>query len=248
MSDEQLWRRYQAQIDALRDLPLNFELDRRHEYTAANGWHIDDYEADLPFEPPGAPLPGGPWEIAREMLREYRFPDPSIITGIFYPDRPLEDRVMLLRARFLWITFYFGVRVGGVVDNTVDGPLGRERRWGFNYQTLQGHFERGQMDFTVVKALDTGRVVFRIHAFSRAATISNLLYRIGFRLFGRWLQRRFARRSLARMQMLVRERLTTAQPAAQPVADESPPVRPAGVEPAAAAKLDEVQETMRDEG
>ncbi|RZK22513.1 MAG: DUF1990 family protein, partial [Hymenobacter sp.] len=30
--------------------------------------------------------------------------------------------------------------------------------WGYGYRTLQGHFERGQIDFSVHKNLTTGAV------------------------------------------------------------------------------------------
>jgi hypothetical protein len=202
-----LYEQYKKQIEALAVLKLNFDLERRHEYTEANGWHIDSYAVDLPAEPPGPPLPDGSWAATKQVLMEYRFPDPRIVTGIYAPDQPFDKRVMLLRARFLWMNFFFGVRIGGVVDQTVPDEEGPKTVWGFNYQTLEGHFERGQMDFAVTKWLETGRVAFTIHAFSQAAQIRNIFYRIGFRLFGRGLQRRFARSALARVHSLVVEQL-----------------------------------------
>jgi hypothetical protein len=204
-----LYEQYRAQLEALAALKLNFDLERRHEYTEANGWHIDSYAVDLPPEPPGPPLPNGSWAATKRVVMEYRFPDPRIVTGIFAPDQPLDKRVMLLRARFLCFNFFFGVRIGGVVDQTVPDEAGPKHVWGFNYQTLEGHFERGQMDFAVTKWLESGRVAFTIHAFSQAAPIANIFYRIGFRLFGRGLQRRFARRALARVQELVAEELAS---------------------------------------
>lgn len=239
MNNQPLWETYRTQIDALVDRPVNFDLNQREQYTEANGWHIDSYQADLPPEAPGEPVPNGSWEIARQMMREYRFPDPSIITGIYYPDRPLEKRVMLLRGRFLWFTFLFGVRIGGVVDEVRETKDGPERVWGFNYQTLEGHFERGQMDFEVVKWLHTGQVGFHIHAFSQAATIKNPFYRLGFRLFGRGLQRRFAHRSLERMQELVKQGLTKGIDEARHEV-ESPTVRPASAEEKTDEKIKEV--------
>jgi hypothetical protein len=236
-----LWEQYRAQIDALSGAEPNFDLERRHEYSRANGWHIDDYDGELPAEPPGPPVAGGSWEVACTMVREYRFPDPSLITGIFYPDRPLDQRVMLLRAQFLGLTFFFGVRVGGVLDTTRDGPRGPERAWGYNYQTLKGHFERGQIDFTVIKELATGRVHFQIHAFSQIAKIANPFFWLGFRMFGRWLQRRFARRSLERMQLLVQEQLAMPGAGVTPAAAESAPVQPASAEPGAAEALEQAE-------
>ena len=200
MEPEPLWKQHQRQLDALAKSQVNFDLARTHEYTEEKGWHQDEYEAELPAEPPGPPLPNGSWRIAQRIMREYRFPDPSIITGIYYPDQPLKERVMLLRGRFLFMTFYFGVRVGSVTDEVRQSEQGEAQVWGFNYQTLRGHFERGQMDFEVWKWLETGRVAFRIHAFSQPDVIRNPFYRLGFKLFGRRLQRRFAHRAMERMQ------------------------------------------------
>ncbi len=235
MAKPPLWEQYKAQIDALDASQINFDLERRHDYTAANGWNVDAHDADLPPEPPGPPLANGSWHIAQQIIREYRFPDPQLITGIFYPDQPLEQRVMLLRARFLGFTFYFGVRIGGVVDTVRDGPDGPLHVWGYNYHTLQGHFERGQIEFTVIKAERTGAVTFHIESFSQTATIRNPLYRLGFKIFGRPLQRRFARESLRRMQRMVQEQLLLGAPATTPTA---PPVQPASADPSAEQRLD----------
>ena len=218
-----LWERHQAEIDALQTSTMNFDLERRHEYTRENGWNVDDYEAELPAEASGPALPNGSWAAAQQVLREYTFPPPDLITGIFYPDRPLEQRVMLLRGRFLVFTFYFGVKIGGVLDTTRDGNHGLEQVWGYNYYTLEGHFERGQIEFEIIKRLATGAVLFRIHAFSQTGTIRNPFYNIGFKLFGRRLQKKFARESLKRMQRLVQEQLAAG---ATPATDARAPVQP----------------------
>jgi hypothetical protein len=57
----------------------------------------------------------------------------------------------------------------------------------------------GQMDYALWKWLDDGQVEFRIHVVSRPARIANPVVRLGFRLFGRRQQVRFARRACARM-------------------------------------------------
>jgi uncharacterized protein (UPF0548 family) len=193
-------------LDQLHDKDLNFDSEQAAGFTAANGWRIDDYRQPLPTEPPGPPLPAGSWEVARQLTRDYEFADPSIVRAVYYPDPPLEQRDMLLEGRFLGLRFYFGCRVGGVNDatRTIDGR--RVRVWGWNYRTLQGHLEMGQMDFEVWKWLDAGDVEFRIHATSKPASIPNPMIRFGFRLFGRPMQVRFARHACQRM-----ARLTAAE-------------------------------------
>ncbi len=206
------WEQYQARLASYEHAQVNYDFSRQSEYNAANGWRLDDYTTDLPAEAPGPPAAHGAFVAAQEVLRRYAFPPPSLITGIFKPDEPLEKRVMLLRAQFLGFTFWFGVRVSEVTDEAArTTPAGPERVWGYGYRTLEGHFERGQIDFTIHKNLATGAVQFRIHAVSQAGRIRNPFYWLGFKLFGRMLQRRFARESLARMRQLVAEALARGQ-------------------------------------
>jgi Domain of unknown function (DUF1990) len=229
------YKPYQSRLEALGKLKLNLDLERREEFTEQNGWRLDHYEADLPSEAPGEPLPGGSFKSAQGVLRDYRFPPPDLITGIFVPDEPLEKRVMLLRARFSLFTFYFGVRISDVTDELRVTEVGQERVWGYRYATLEGHFERGQIEFQIAKNLMTGKVEFRISAFSQTGTISNPLYRLGFWLFGRGLQRRFAQQSLKRMQRLVTDELRHGYRSGS-----APEVAPASSEPGAQDKLEEL--------
>lgn len=194
-------------LDDLHRRTVNFDVDRRDELTAATGWRVDDYRRALPPEPPGPPEAGGSWQIACALLRDYEFADPRIVPAVYHHEGPLEDRTMVLEARFLVLRFHLGVRVGGVNDRltAVDGrPV---RLWGWNYRTLEGHLEMGQMDYEIWKWLDTGEVEFRIHVVSRAARIPNPIVRLGFRLFGRPMQVRFARAAMDRMSALVTARL-----------------------------------------
>ena len=201
-----LWEKYKAQLDAYTNADYNYDTTRQSEYTSETGWRIDDYAIELPAEAPGPPAENGSFAAAQDVLRRYAFPPPKLITGIFVPDGPLENRIMLLRAQFLGFSFYFGVRVSEVTDEASrDTPAGPERVWGYGYRTLQGHFERGQIDFTIHKNLTTGTVQFRIHALSQTGRIRNPFYWVGFKLFGRMLQRRFARQSLTRMRQLVEQ-------------------------------------------
>ena len=198
------WEQYRAQIDAYANAQVNYDFARQNEYTSATGWRIDDYATGLPAEAPGAPEAAGSFAAAQDVLRRYAFPPPNLITGYFDPTAPLEKRVMVLRAHFLVFNFYFGVRVSEVTDEaaraTLDGP---ERVWGYGYRTLEGHFEKGQIDFAIHKNLTTGVVQFRIHAVSQPGQIRNPFYWVGFKLFGRILQRKFARESRRRMRELV---------------------------------------------
>ena len=178
-------------VDDLHGRGYNFDPARLHEIAAAEGWHHDDRRQALPREPPGEPVPGGSFERAKALMRDYAFADGSAVHAIFEQDAPLQGRDMLLVGRFLGLDFRLGVRVGGVVDEvrTEDGrPV---HVWGWFYRTLRGHLERGQMSYEVWKWLDTGAVEFRIAAVSHRGRIGNPLVRLGFALLGRREQLKF---------------------------------------------------------
>jgi uncharacterized protein (UPF0548 family) len=195
---------------ALADLagrPLNFDPAQLAGATARSGWHVDDYRRPLPPEPPGRPLPDGSFEIARRLMSDYAFADPAIVRAVYDPAAGLADRNMLLQVRFGPLRLLLGCRVGAVADETreIDGrPV---RVWGWSYGTLEGHVERGQMDWEVWKWLDDGAVEFRVHVVSRRARVRNPIIGLGFRLVGRRQQTRFARRACERMGELVAREL-----------------------------------------
>ncbi len=195
---------------------LNFDPRELAAATPERGWNIDDYREPLPGEPPGEPAAGGSFEIARGLMSEYAFADPSIVRAVFDPAGGLANRNMLLQVRFGPLRLHFGCRVGTVTDETrtVDGR--RVRVWGWSYGTLEGHVERGQMDWLVWKWLDDGAVEFRVHVVSRRARVRNPILRFGFRLVGRRRQQRFARRACERMRELVARELARADEGGAP--------------------------------
>ena len=207
-------------LDQLHDKGLNFDGERAGGFRPEDGWRSDDYRQPLPAEPPGPPLPGGSFAVAKRLMLGYEFADPRIVRAVYYPERPLEQRDMLLEGRFMGLRFHFGCRVGGVNDATRTEDGRQVQVWGWNYRTLQGHLEMGQMTFEVAKWLDSGAVEFRIHAVSKPAHIPNPVIRLGFRLFGRPTQVRFARHACQRMASLTAAEL--GDPAAAPGADELP--------------------------
>jgi uncharacterized protein (UPF0548 family) len=212
--------RSRAALLALHAKSLNFDPPAAGTDLIASGWRLDDYCQALPPEPSGPPIDGGSWHTARRLMLAYEFADPEIIQAVFEDDSPLEGRDMLLKARFWGLTFDLGVRVGGVIDETRNQDGRSTRVYGWSYRTLQGHLECGQMDYELWKWLDTGEVEFRIHAYSRPAAIPNPVVRLGFRIFGRSQQLKFARHACHRMARLTAEQLGTSvpQPAVAPAA------------------------------
>jgi uncharacterized protein (UPF0548 family) len=168
-------------LDALSQRPVNYDPDALDLANPGPGWQVDDRRQPLPAEPPGPPVTGGSWEVARRLIRGYEFADPSIVRAFYGSDDPYPGRDMLLELRALGlVSIHVGVRVCDVYDDTrsVDG---REVRvFGWAYRTLEGHVERGQMNWEVWKWLDTGEVDFHVRSVSRPASITNPLIRIGF--------------------------------------------------------------------
>jgi hypothetical protein len=184
-------------LAALHGRPLNFDPSTLGE----PGWEHDDYRQPLVPEQPGPPEPGGSWETAAALSRNYAFADPSLVEARYDPAVPLEQRDMLLILHALGARIYAGVRVSGVGDETRERG-GREAQVSYwNYRTLEGHVESGQRDFEVWKWLDTGEVEFRTHAVSRAAE-TNPIVELGFELLGRHKQVEFGRRACRRMALL----------------------------------------------
>lgn len=186
----------------LHERGVNFTPLPWAQAVADPAWQTDRRQADLPGEPPGPPQPAGPFEVARDLLLRYDVADPALVRAVYDPRVPLDGRDMLLVGRFAGLRFPMGVRVGGVVDgpDQLDGaPV---QRFAWCYRTLEGHLERGQMDYEVVKYLADGRVQFRIAAYSQRSATPNPVVRTGLAVFGRSTQLRFYARALRRMQAL----------------------------------------------
>jgi uncharacterized protein (UPF0548 family) len=192
--------RIRRRLAALPDRPLNFDPASLQHASPATGWTITDLCQALPSEPPGAPVEHGSWRVAQRLMRGYEFADPSIVRAYYDPAAPLKGRNMLLKLQALRVAhLYVGVRVGDVYEEVRE--LGGERAtvWGWNYRTLEGHVEMGQMDWEVWKWLGDGRVEFRVHAAARMARITNPVVRLGFRLLRRHERQAFLDSTQKRM-------------------------------------------------
>ncbi len=187
----------------LADRNLNFDPVTLQDATPGSGWEITDLWQPLRGEPPGMPVKGGSWEIARRLMRGYKFADPSIVRAYYDPAQPLARRDMLLKLQALGLVHLFvGVRVGEVYEEIRERGGRRARVWGWNYRTLEGHVEMGQMNWEVWKWLESGEVEFRVHAVSRPAHIPGLLVRTGFHLLRRRERRVFLESTKRRMREL----------------------------------------------
>jgi uncharacterized protein (UPF0548 family) len=200
-------RRARRQLDGLAQRPVNFDASRLNEYTPATGWHVDDMVEPLPHEACGPPANDGTWQVAKRLMIDYQLADPAAVRAVYDQDAPLEGRNMLLQIRFLGVRFGVGVRVGAVYDEERELHGRRARVFGWSYQTLEGHFEQGEMHYQVWKWLDSGDVEFRLHAVSRPADSGPWILRNGFRVLGRPYQLRFYRQICRRVRRLTETEL-----------------------------------------
>ena len=221
-----------AALDELRHRTINYDPARAPEDGRPEGhWHVDSAAALIGHEPPGEPVPGGSWETARRLVSRYEFADAHILRGVYRSERELLGRDMLLEGRFLFLRFYLGVRVTGLIDETRETKHGPERVWGWCYQTLQGHLEQGRLNYEVIKNLATGQVAFRVTGYSRRSAIPNPLVRWGFGVFGRWTQQRFYRNIQQRMYRLLQAAQRGEELPAPAVRPDGIVLAPSGVKP-----------------
>ncbi len=205
-------------LAALRAAELNFEPQPLEGYTPARGWHVDTLRQRLPGEGPGDPAPGGPWQIARRLVEDYRIADPAMVRATWDSDAPLLGREMLLELRLHCILrVHAGVRVTHVWDEARVVSGRRARVSGYEYATLRGHVEMGRMDYEVYKWGDDGAVEFRLQAHSRASHQGAPWIRLGFRLFGRREQLRFYGRAQGAPAAASHQAYGVAQPVGDPV-------------------------------
>ena len=204
------WREeaMQAYLAELRGRSVNFDVPVA-EMTAERGWTVDGSDECLGAEPPGPPQPDGLFARARQAVAHYDFSDPRIVEGHFDPRVPLPGRDMLLEMKVLGFRFLGGVRVHSVRDEA-DGT---GSRFGFRYDTLEGHIERGYEWFLLTKDHRTGEVRFQIEAHWRPGDFPNWWSALGFRLFGEHFRRAWRWRAPRRLRELAHK------PATAPVAE-----------------------------
>ena len=177
--------------------PVNFDtpLD---QITEANGWTTDGVKSIIGQEAPGPPVPGGHFMRCREALVNYEFSEPRIARGFFDATSPFVGRTMLLELTVLRLRFLSGVRVHSVRDEVLENRT----IFGFRYDTLEGHIERGFEWFLLEKDHETGAISFQIDARWRLGDFPNWWSKIGFKLIGEHYRDRWRRAALERLSAL----------------------------------------------
>jgi uncharacterized protein (UPF0548 family) len=201
---EETLKAYLAELAKRR---VNFTADP-DTMIPENGWKVDGAEVSLGAEPPGPPVPDGLFERACQGIINYDFSDPRIVVGHFDPDIPLVGRDMLLEIKIWGFRFLNGCRVHGVREESTPA----QTLFGFRYDTLEGHIERGYEWFLLTKLHPSGEVRFKIEAHWQLGQFPNWWSRLGFLLIGERYRTLWRHRAPERLQELAR------RPARRPVA------------------------------
>lgn len=186
-TDEELQREL-ARVGSLR---RNFDEDP-DELQQRSGWLKYGSESILARVAPGPPVPDGPFARGRQCLESYDFSDRRIVRARFDATADLLGRRMLLELRaFRIVRFLAGVEVGAVRDERTESTS----TFGFRYDTLEGHIERGSEWFVLTQDHRSGRIRFRISARWLPGDFPNWWSRLGFRLVSRHYQTTWHRRA-----------------------------------------------------
>lgn len=218
---------YVTALAELRHLEINYDPSE----VRPPDWNFDVHRSLVGRERPGPPGPHAVWETARGLVGDYEFTPPELIRAVYHRQDPLLGRNLLLEGRFYGLRFYMGVRITALIDETRHQ---QERVWGWAYQTLEYHLERGKVTYEVVKHLDSGQVEFVASCQSQRSPAVGPILRLGWLLCGRRAQLQFYRRCGQRLRELVRASLAgTAVPAAarSPSKIDDLVLVPSGVEP-----------------
>lgn len=162
------------------------------------GWTVEQMTGLIAQEPPGPPLPDGPFMRARAAIAEYRFADPRITRGIFDPASPLLGRNLLVEARILAMRMLMGLRINEVTDTADDAHT----ELGIRLDTLEGHVLDGCERVLIRKDHRDGTVRLLLHIQWRPTRTLPWWMGIGQRLLGRQTQRRWRRQALRRLRIL----------------------------------------------
>src|SRR5688572_10735729 len=151
---EETMKKYLAEL-AGRTVNFDVPIDTM---VPEQGWKVDGSDDELGQEAPGPPESDGLFLRAKQGLMNYDFSDPRIVEGHFDPEVDFVGRNMLLEIKCLGLRFLSGVRVHSLREESDD----KRTVFGFRYDTLEGHIERGYEWFLLTKDHETGRVRFKI--------------------------------------------------------------------------------------
>lgn len=203
MAEWRLWRswpadRIKARLEQARSTPVNVDA-AEEEMTGEHGWQHYYSEAVIATEAPGEDRFGR----ARTALANYTFSDPDIVLAHFDPAAPLLGRPMLLEIQVMGLHYL----CPAVVNRVREEP----GTFGFRYDTLEGHIERGVEWFLLTKDA-RGDIRFRIEARWREGQFPNWWTRVGFHVLSGYYQRKWHRSAHWRLSLLAHHGSTRRPP------------------------------------
>src|SRR6187397_16149 len=136
-------------LERLTSASVNF-TGTEEELTGDRGWQ--HYHSDAVIVPQADEAS---FARARVALANYQFSDPRIVVAHFDPKGPLLGRRILLEIRVLGLRYL----CPALVTHVRHEPSA----YGFRYDTLDGHIERGMEWFLLTKE-SNGDIRFRIEA------------------------------------------------------------------------------------
>jgi uncharacterized protein (UPF0548 family) len=173
-------------------------LDRNFDPAVKDGWSAHRSSAVVARELPGPPASHGAFERLCTAVADYEFSDPAIVTAHFDRQVPLEQRRLLLELKVLGLRYLCAAVVVKVrTESDPDASY-----FGFRYDTLQGHIERGEEWFLLTKLHATGDIRFEISARWRGGDFPNWWSRVGFAGLGQYYQRQWHMRAHRRLAFL----------------------------------------------
>lgn len=175
-------------LEALNGRRVNFAAVEE-EMTGDRGWHHYHSEAVISRGDDA----DGRFARAKTALATYQFSSPSIVVAHFDPATPLLSRRLLLEIK-IWGLRYL---CPALVSHVRDEPA----VFGFRYDTLEGHIERG-VEWFLLTRTSNGDIRFRIEARWMRGEFPNWWSRLGFILLAHRYQRRWHRQAHERMSRL----------------------------------------------
>jgi len=188
-----------SRVEALAAAGRNFDVEEEEALTGAQGWHHYYSEAVIATELHGSER----FERARVGLANYQFSNPGIVVAHFDPAGDLLARRILLEIKVLGLRYLCPALVTRVRD---EGDA-----YGFRYDTLDGHIERGMEWFLLTKN-SRGEIRFRIEARWQRGDLPNWWSRLGFMVLSGPYQRRWHRQAHRRLSLLAHYGATARPP------------------------------------
>lgn len=172
-------------LQQLAACEVNFQAPLE-EMTEENGWTVSRCQSRIGNDATGE----GAFARVKQALIEYEFSDPRIAVAHFDPEAPLLGRNMLLEFRALGFRFLNGARIRQVWDEAGE----RQVSFGYRYDTLQGHVERGSQCFLLTRDCLTGEIRVHIEDRWQHGDFPTWWSRLGFSLMGNAFRKLWRRR------------------------------------------------------